>query len=754
MSRHICAALLVCLYPWLACASDSAPAGAPFNLSELAATEALQAKTSRTSAVLARARIHPPRLPQPPYIPTATRAIPAPPTLRSPAPTANFEALGDNNIDTPPDTDGAVGPSHLVVALNSGVRVQTRQGAELALVSLEGFFGGIKAFDPKVTYDALAGRWVLVAMSDDKLPTSALNVAVSASSDPTGTWYRFQFDVDPKDKKWGDFPGLGYNKNWIVVTFKLFAISSDTIFGSAVYAFDKADLYANGGADGKANFTLLNVPEPSDTLVPATTYDPSLESLFLIETLRGVSGALRLSAISGPVGSETIQIGVGTPTAPVGWGSFAPVEDFSPQMGSNTRITTGDDRMLGCVFRNGSIWCTHTVLLPAAAPTRASVQWWQIDTTGTVQQRGLIDDPSGQTFYDYPSIAVNKNNDVLIGYSRFSPTQFPSANYSFRAGNDAPNTLQSDTVFKAGDAVYDKFRTENRWGDYSSTHVDPVNDSDLWTIQEYAAPKAAGIAQWGTWWSLVTAPASAPRLPTITSGLAANAIFGVPFVYSIATDGTPPITFGASALPPGLTFNGATISGTPTTLGSFTVTLNTSNAAGSDSKTLVLNVINAVLPGSTGMGFARKPAGSIVDSSSIKKKFTLKFNTTGKDSIDFTLANADFVFTDSTAFAQAVVGRKLNVYVDRTNIDTLTLFDRGLGIGFGKSTWDTRKGRIRYTLKNESLQAFLEPFGAVDSTVLRSPITIPLFFEIEGVRYGGNIPFLYTAQDGKTGSGK
>jgi len=34
--------------------------------------------------------------------------------------------------------------------------------------------------------------------------------------------------------------------------------------------------------------------------------------------------------------------------------------------------------------------------------------------------------------------AVNKQDDVLIGYSRFSPIQFASANYSFRTSNDRP----------------------------------------------------------------------------------------------------------------------------------------------------------------------------------------------------------------------------------------------------------------------------------------------------------------------------
>ena len=120
-------------------------------------------------------------------------------------------------------------------------------------------------------------------------------------------------------------------------------------------------------------------------------------------------------------------------------------------------------------------------------------------------QSGRIDDPSGDTFYAYPSIAVNEYDDVLIGYSRFSADQYASAIYAFRYGSDPAGTLNDDTVLKAGEASYYKIfgGTRNRWGDYSATVVDPVNDRDLWTIQEYAATPISGSDRWGTWWGMI-----------------------------------------------------------------------------------------------------------------------------------------------------------------------------------------------------------------------------------------------------------
>ena len=138
-------------------------------------------------------------------------------------------------------------------------------------------------------------------------------------------------------------------------------------------------------------------------------------------------------------------------------------------------------------------------------PTRSAAQWWQINTAsgsvGVVQQLGARDDPSGAFDYAYPTLDVNANDDMMIGYSRFGASQYASANYSFRRHSDAPNTLEADTVFKAGEAPYTKdFGTGDvRWGDYSNTAVDPINDIDMWTIQEYAG---AGNT-WGTWWGTI-----------------------------------------------------------------------------------------------------------------------------------------------------------------------------------------------------------------------------------------------------------
>jgi hypothetical protein len=436
-------------------------------------------------------------------------------TAQAPSLTAGFLALGDANSSIPPDTHGAAGPAHLMVTLNTQIRYQDKTGAILGTLGLNGFWsarnGGSGAFDPRVTYDQLAGRWVTVACDDQF--NGGLLVGVSRNSDPTGTWDLFRIPAGAG--LWADFPTLGFNKNWVALQVNIFTNTTNLFVESRVYAINRSQLY--GGPPATLSYSTITLTAVSGTQVPAVTHDPTLalEDLYLLQAWSSVGGQLRLWKLTGPLGSETVQ-SIGFPTGPP-WsngasGDFAPqlqgppgCQYCSPGPCSPRQIDTGDSRVQNVVYRNGRIWAAHTVFFPTGTPTRSSVQWWQVNPDATVGQRGLVDDATGTRFFAYPSLAVNKNDDVLLGYSRFQGNQYAGASYSFRIAIDPLNTMQPESPLKDGLACYykDFLLGENRWGDYSATVVDPTDDKTLWTIQEYAAA-SLGPGQvddrWGTWW--------------------------------------------------------------------------------------------------------------------------------------------------------------------------------------------------------------------------------------------------------------
>ncbi|MBI3935042.1 MAG: hypothetical protein HY316_10155 [Acidobacteria bacterium] len=457
--------------------------------------------------------------PQKPTPPSAEMGLPAA-AVPSPSPAASFAALGDNDLAIPPDTMGAAGPNHLMVTLNTEVRIQNRTGGTISTVSLDSFWSGVcvacVVFDPKLTYDPFNNRWIFAAVSNGQTASSSVLIGVSRTSDPTGIWNLFRVDADSGNTKWADYPSLGFNKDWIVVGVNMFANSNNDYLGPKLYVFRKALLYANTGS----THTVLTPPAAAFTQAPAVTYDNTLSTMYLVEHFNGDFGGgigqLIVSTITGPVGSEVYTDGVFFVTATSTWG-FAPtaMADFAPQLGSLQKIQNGDARILNAVYRNGSLWATQNAFLPSTAPTRTAAQWWQFQTNGTLQQFGRVDDSSGSVFYAYPSIAVNSQNDVLLGFSSFSATQYASAGYAFRLAGDTSGTMRTPAMLQAGTGSYYKIFSgaRNRWGDYSGTVVDPVNDLDFWTIQEYASSPdfPNGDDRWGTWWGKVSPPLAKRR---------------------------------------------------------------------------------------------------------------------------------------------------------------------------------------------------------------------------------------------------
>ncbi|HVA39079.1 MAG TPA: Ig domain-containing protein [Candidatus Binataceae bacterium] len=423
-----------------------------------------------------------------------------------------FPGLGDNGTAIPPDTDGAVGPAHLVVALNSQIEIQTRAGTLISSVGLLSFWSslGVSAVtDPRVIYDPYGQRWVIVTVADPETTASAVLIGVSYNSDPTAGWDLYRVPVDPTGQRWADFPIVGFNKSWIVVGVNMFTIVGNFYEFENLYAFDKANLYAGGSG----LFTLLQDDTGGFSMNPALTYDPNIATLYLLESWSSTNGLLRMSTITGAVGSEVLTVGVALPAAPQPWQAVEPTLNFAPQLGSTEDIDTDDDRLDWTVYRNGSLWTAQTIFLPASGtPNRCSVQWWQVDTAagdlGGIQQLGRIDDSTASVFFAYPSIGVNSENDALVGYSQFSATQYAGAGFSMRMAGDTPNTLRAGVVLKAGEGPYFKdFGTgDNRWGDFSSTVVDPLDDLSLWTLQEYAATNN----NWGTWWGELSAGGPTP----------------------------------------------------------------------------------------------------------------------------------------------------------------------------------------------------------------------------------------------------
>ncbi|HET7436737.1 MAG TPA: fibronectin type III domain-containing protein [Thermoanaerobaculia bacterium] len=443
--------------------------------------------------------------PHPPH--QQTRSIAATslePTVNavSPSPVRSFQAIADDGTIIPPDTMGAAGPKHLMVTLNSQIRIMNKNGGAISTTDLLTFWSSIDAFDPKLVYDASAGRWIFIALEGWYGPDSHLLMAVSRNSDPTGTWDKYVIPADQDETGVGaDFPSIGFNDSHVVVNMNMY--DGDYFDSATVMVFDKAALY--GGAVDSVYYVLPNDFNPT----PAVSLTPS-PKVYLVESWNSDAGYLKLYTVDD------------TQLTSIGYVSGLPWQleggPLGPQLGSNVKIDLGDDRIINAVYRDGSIYAAQTAFLPAGAPAYGAAQWWKIsnDLQNVTQYRFI---GSNTVSFAYPSVAVNAKGEMLTGFSSFNASSYASAAYSFTAPGGTPS---SPYIFKAGQAPYDKDfgADDNRWGDYSATVVDPVSDIDFWTIQEYAAtpsPEPYVEDQWATWWANVVPPSAATAPANLTA---------------------------------------------------------------------------------------------------------------------------------------------------------------------------------------------------------------------------------------------
>lgn len=500
-----------------------------------------------------------PGLVPPPSPPIAAQAQAGVARLNAPfVPVRGFEAISEFGfVTTPPDTMGAAGPDHVMTLLNAGARIQTKAGVDLGRVSLATFFSPTTesqdVFDPRLVYDSLAGRWIATADAERRSPDSEVLFAISETSDPTGRWFFYAFDADPAGTVWADFPGFGVNSTWIAITNNMFLVPDGLNQGAKMWVIDKVTALAGGP------ITVNVFPLGFDTIgtsrgiapQPAVTFDAGEPNLYIMDNpnlnLMGVP-ILRMSQLTGTGPAPAWSpVGIGAFLVPIAYDA-APFQTIGAEQlgvpstcdggandgqpcvyiadcpgGGCRRITTADARLLSLiVFRNGHLWYAQHGGLPSGVPDRLVVFWNQLDPlrlasgSSPVVQFGALDGGPG-VYHFFPSIAVNKNDDVCIGFSRSDASSFIDAVETTRLGSDPPGTTRPIGVVKAGEDSYEVVLSSgNRWGDYSATVIDPTDDLSFWTIQQFAAENAGGGpegSRWGTWWALKSrASAAVPAL--------------------------------------------------------------------------------------------------------------------------------------------------------------------------------------------------------------------------------------------------
>jgi hypothetical protein len=388
-------------------------------------------------------------------------------TITAPPVVVGFPSSSSNAI-SPADATGAVSKTHVVAGSNMGFVIHSRTGAKLGEVSLPQFWnagnGSLEFYDPRVAYDPVANRWIAVAIRDE----FAVMLAVSASGDPTGAWFRYQIDIDGCD-----FTRIALTRDTVMVS---------TLIGngelSNIMSFSKAELYAGA-----------NDPEIVDRYVQgdaAPVNAPDSEIEYVVFSGDAELGIRRLDTSAQRYASA-------------GFSWIYGFDDHAPQLGGN-HLSIGYSDVQSAVYRDGWIYAVHRIGASTRTSDENALVWWKADPEGVKPTEvGIIDSPAGVT-YAYPSLAVNRHGGMLISFCTFTSSGFPSASYVYR---DPAGRVSAPAVIRTGNAAVSG---TDRWGDYTAVVEDPANGRDFWIGQIYATRRS-----WETWWAAVKVPAGRSR---------------------------------------------------------------------------------------------------------------------------------------------------------------------------------------------------------------------------------------------------
>src|SRR2546423_4738221 len=185
----------------------------------------------------------------------AQPGVAVPVSVAAPAILTSFEGIGNGFTgpqgtfsvnSAPPDTNGAVGPNHYAMTVNTDLAIFNKSGTVLygpvpINTVWSGFGGGCQTNndgDAVVVYDRIADRWIISQFSVTTTPY-LMCVAVSTSSDPTGSYYRYSFSYGTVN--FPDYPKLSVWPDAYYLTVNFFANGS-TFAGAGVAALDRTKM--------------------------------------------------------------------------------------------------------------------------------------------------------------------------------------------------------------------------------------------------------------------------------------------------------------------------------------------------------------------------------------------------------------------------------------------------------------------------------------------------------------------------------
>ena len=515
-------------------------------------------------------------------------------TPRIPSTTVNFTGIGANG-SAPPDDDGAIGPTQFVELVNTELAVYSKIGAPLlGPIPTNSLFSGFDGGgcqtnndgDGTIVFDSLAQRWVIQQFSVSAGPYLEC-IAVSTSTDATGTWNRYSFATGPN---FPDYPKLGAWSDGYYVSYNLFNPAGTAGLGTLLCAYDRSQMMVGNPATQQC-FNATSQPEK--TFLPASidgsTAPPVGEPEWFVGLSPTTSNALAYYTLhidftnsNNSHLSTLTNLGVNAFSLACGGGTCIPQAHTSNRLDS-----LGDRLMYRLAYRNLGVHEAMVVSHSVTAGSSVGERWYELRPSGgslSVFQQGTYAPDSNYRWMG--SIAMDQAGDMGLGYSVSSGSLRPGLRYTGRLSTDPAGSMpQGEATIFTGAGSQTSGLT--RWGDYSEMTVDPVDGCTFWYVNEYLPSN--GSFNWATRVGSFKFPGCGGT-PTNDFSISAN-----PASVSTAPGGSPTTSINTGVISGGAQSIALSASGQPTGV---TVSFVPSSVAAGSSSTMTMATTSSVAPGS------------------------------------------------------------------------------------------------------------------------------------------------------------
>jgi len=429
-----------------------------------------------------------------------------------------FDGMGNVTGAVPPDTVADVGPNHVVQMVNTALAIWDKDGNQLvgpiAINQLWSGFGGLcestNRGDPIVLYDSAADRWMLSQFAfTDGFTDNRECIAISQTNDPTGAYYLYDFAYSTT--KFNDYPHFGVWTDAYYMGVNQFEAPALSFAGSGVVAYEREKMLAGQPAQ-QVIIDLESTHPNTFTPMPA-----DIDGSYLPP--EGMPGYFVTSGTSlNTMDVWTFDVDWDTPAnssfnlkntlavADYNGGVCGFSRDCIVQPNAQKLDAIGERMMFRLAYRflNGTdhkLVANHTVVGSDTDSNIAGVRWYEFDIDGTtgdasVANQGTFNLADGNSRW-MGSAAMDAVGNIGVAYSVSGPATFPSIRFSGRYQGDPADTLTvAEQELKAGEGAQ---TGANRWGDYSSLSVDPVDDCTFWYTTEYYKTANNNSTGWSTY---------------------------------------------------------------------------------------------------------------------------------------------------------------------------------------------------------------------------------------------------------------